>query len=89
MGSLFHPIGSQPAWVYWARRGALVLAVVAVIAALIFVFRPQPEAPVAVQPDKQVQRLILITVQEVVVVRNQPEGQLELAATTQVRLDLL
>lgn len=47
MGSLFHPIGSQPAWVYWARRGALVLAVLAVIAALIFVFRPQPEAPVA------------------------------------------
>lgn len=51
MGSLFHPIGSQPAWVYWARRGALVLAVVAVIAALIFVFRPQPEAPVAGVPD--------------------------------------
>ncbi len=51
MGSLFHPVGSQSAWVYWARRGALVLAVVAVVAALIFVFRPQPQTPVAAVPD--------------------------------------
>lgn len=51
MGSLLHPVGSQSAGVYWARRGALVLAVVAVIAALAFVFRPQPDAPVAAVPD--------------------------------------
>lgn len=50
MGSLLRPVGSQPAWVYWARRGALVLAVVAVVAALVFVFRPQPDAPVAAVP---------------------------------------
>lgn len=51
MGSLLHPAGSQPAKVYWARRGAVLLAVVAVIAALVFVFRPQPSAPVAATPE--------------------------------------
>lgn len=50
MGSLFHPVGSQSAGVYWARRGAVVLAVALVIAALIFVFRPQPQAPIAAAP---------------------------------------
>ena len=50
MGSLLHPVGSQPPLVYWARRGALVLAVVLVIAALLFVFRPQPQAPVVATP---------------------------------------
>lgn len=50
MGSLFHPVGSQPPWVYWARRGALVLAVVALIAAGIWVFRPQAPGPVAAEP---------------------------------------
>lgn len=50
MGSLFHPVGSQPAWVYWARRGALVLAAVALIAVGIWVFRPQAPGPVAAEP---------------------------------------
>ena len=50
MGSLFHPVGSQPPWVYWARRGALVLAAVALIAAGIWVFRPQAPGPVAADP---------------------------------------
>ena len=50
MGSLLHPVGSRPAWVYWARRGALVLAVVVGVAALAFVFRPQPDVPVAAVP---------------------------------------
>lgn len=51
MGSLLHPVGSEPSRTYWARRGALVLAVVAVIAALVFVFWPRPEAPVAGVPS--------------------------------------
>jgi hypothetical protein len=50
MGSLLHPVGSQPSGIYWARRGALVLAVVLVVAALVFVFRPQPSDPVAAVP---------------------------------------
>jgi len=50
MGSLFHPVGSQPAWVYWARRGAIVLAAVLLIGLVIYMFRPQPEAPVAAVP---------------------------------------
>ena len=36
MGSLLHPVGSQPPLVYWARRGALVLAVVLVVGGLFF-----------------------------------------------------
>lgn len=50
MGSVFHPIGSQPPWVYWARRAALVLAALLVVAAVIWVFRPQPDAPVTAVP---------------------------------------
>ncbi|MGC3995710.1 MAG: hypothetical protein QM779_16595 [Propionicimonas sp.] len=50
MDSLLHPVGSQPPGVYWARRGAVVLAVVLVVAALAFVFRPQPEPVVTAQP---------------------------------------
>lgn len=50
MGSLLHPVGPQPAQVYWLRRGALVLGVVAVVAALAFVFRPQPQVPVTAVP---------------------------------------
>lgn len=50
MGSLLHPVGSQPSWVYWARRGAVVLAVVLVVAALVFVFRPQPPSTVVAVP---------------------------------------
>ena len=44
MGSLLHPIGGQPAWVYWARRAGLVVALVAVIVIGIVLFRPpEPE----------------------------------------------
>lgn len=50
MGSLLHPVGSEPARTYWVRRGAVVLAVVAVIAALVFVFRPQPDPVVTAEP---------------------------------------
>lgn len=50
MGSLLHPVGTQPAQVYWLRRGALVLGVVAVVGALAFVFRPQPTVPVTAVP---------------------------------------
>jgi hypothetical protein len=50
MGSLFHPVGSQPAWVYWARRGALVLAVVLLVAVAFNVFRPPADARVTAVP---------------------------------------
>lgn len=44
MGSLLHPIGGQPAWVYWTRRAGLVVALVAVIVIGVVVFRPpEPE----------------------------------------------
>lgn len=49
MGSLLHPVGPQPARVYWLRRGGIVLGVLLVVAALAFVFRPQP-APVTAVP---------------------------------------
>ncbi|MCA0296407.1 MAG: hypothetical protein LCH96_14085 [Actinobacteria bacterium] len=50
MGSLFHPVGSQPAWVYWARRGAIVAAAVLLIGLFVYLLRPQPEDPVAAVP---------------------------------------
>lgn len=51
MGSLLHPVGPEAARTYWLRRGAIVLAAVLVVAALAFVFRPQPETPVAATPS--------------------------------------
>jgi hypothetical protein len=50
MGSLLHPVGPESTRVYWLRRGAVVLALVLVVAALAWVFRPQPEAPVTATP---------------------------------------
>lgn len=50
MGSVLNPVGTQPARVYWLRRGVVVLAVLLLVAALAFVFRPEPEAPVAAVP---------------------------------------
>lgn len=51
MGSVLHPVGSRPTQVYWLRRGAVVLAAVLVVAALAFVFRPQPEEKVSAAPS--------------------------------------
>ena len=50
MGSLLHPIGGQPAWVYWARRAGLVVALVAVIVIGIALFRPPEPATVSAGP---------------------------------------
>jgi len=50
MGSLLHPVGAQPGWVYWARRAGLVVALVAVIAIGIFLFRP-PEPAIPAGPS--------------------------------------
>jgi hypothetical protein len=50
MGSLLNPVGPEPTRVYWLRRGAVVLAVVLVVAALVWVFRPQPEESVTATP---------------------------------------
>ncbi len=40
MGSLLHPVGAQPGWVYWARRAGIVAALVAVIVIVVVAFRP-------------------------------------------------
>ena len=50
MGSLLHPIGGQPAWVYWARRAGLVVALVTVIVIGIALFRPSGPATVPAAP---------------------------------------
>lgn len=50
MGSLLHPIGGQPAWVYWARRAGLVVALVTVIVIGIALFRPSGPAAVPAAP---------------------------------------
>lgn len=43
MGSLLHPVGARPTWVYWARRAALVVAAVALVTVGFLLFR-QPDA---------------------------------------------
>jgi hypothetical protein len=46
MGSLLHPVGGRPGWVYWARRAGLVVALVAVVVIGFFLFRPpEPTTP--------------------------------------------
>lgn len=50
MGSVLHPVGKQPQQVYWVRRGIVLAAVVAVLALLIWIFRPAPAAPVTAVP---------------------------------------
>ncbi len=50
MGSLLHPVGAQPGWVYWARRAGLVAALVAVIVIGFFLFRPPENPTIAAVP---------------------------------------
>lgn len=53
MGSLLHPVGSQPSWVYWARRAAVVVAVLLVVGGLwVLIFQPGG-SPVAAVPAQQ------------------------------------
>jgi hypothetical protein len=50
MGSLIHPVGGQPGWVYWARRAGLVVALVAVIVIGFLLFRPPEPANIPAVP---------------------------------------
>ena len=50
MGSLLHPVGSEPEGVYWMRRAVVVAAVLAVLVAGFFLFRPQGGDPVTAVP---------------------------------------
>jgi hypothetical protein len=50
MGSLLQPVGAQPARVYWARRAAVVIALVVVILVGYFLFRPTDGGNVAAAP---------------------------------------
>ena len=50
MGSVMHPVGDQPVWVYWARRGAIVAAALVVLWLVFAMFQPAPSAPVAAVP---------------------------------------
>jgi hypothetical protein len=50
MGSLLHPVGAQPGWVYWARRAGIVAALVAVIVLAIVAFRPPDSADLTAVP---------------------------------------
>lgn len=51
MGSLLHPVGSEPGRVYWMRRAVVGAGVLAVLGALFLLFRPSGSAPVAAVPD--------------------------------------
>lgn len=51
MASLLHPVGAQPAWVYWARRAALVVALVALVVVGMMLFRPQAPTTVTGVPE--------------------------------------
>lgn len=52
MGSLLHPVGSQPAAVYWLRRTVVVLIVAAVLVGIGWLlFRPPDQAAVIAVPN--------------------------------------
>lgn len=53
MGSLLHPIGSQPPWVYWARRAAVVVAVLLVAGGLWVLIAQPGGTPIAAEPAAQ------------------------------------
>lgn len=50
MGSVMHPVGKQPVWVYWVRRAALVVAALVVLWLVLSMFQPAPNAPVTAVP---------------------------------------
>lgn len=51
MGSLLHPIGSEPPRIYWLRRAVVVVLALAVVVALIWLFTRQASGPVAAAPS--------------------------------------
>ena len=50
MGSLLHPVGAQPGWVYWLRRAGIVAALVAVIVIAVVAFRPPDPSAITAVP---------------------------------------
>jgi hypothetical protein len=50
MGTLLHPVGAQPKWVYWARRAVLVVVLAAVVGVGFLLFRPTDDPTVAAVP---------------------------------------
>jgi hypothetical protein len=50
MGSLLHPVGAQPTWVYWARRGVLLVGLVLLVVVGFSLFRPPDPATVTAVP---------------------------------------
>lgn len=54
MGSLLHPVGAQPARVYWARRAVLIGALVLLIVIGFALFRPPGTGNVAAVPAPSV-----------------------------------
>jgi hypothetical protein len=54
MGSLLQPVGTQPAWVYWARRAGVVIALVVVIVVGYLLFRPTDGGNVPAVPASAV-----------------------------------
>ncbi len=50
MGSLLHPVGARPGWVYWARRAGIVAALVAVLVIVIVAFRPPDSSNITAVP---------------------------------------
>ncbi len=50
MGSLLHPVGARPGWVYWARRAGIIAALVVVIAIVVMAFRPSDSANITAVP---------------------------------------
>lgn len=50
MGSLLHPVGARPGWVYWVRRAGIVAALVAVIVIVVVAFRPPDPSNITAVP---------------------------------------
>ncbi|MGV8907670.1 MAG: hypothetical protein ACOH1Y_01705 [Propionicimonas sp.] len=50
MGSLLQPVGAQPARVYWARRAVVVIALVVLLVAVFWLFRPADGGNVSAVP---------------------------------------
>jgi hypothetical protein len=50
MGSFLHPVGTQAAWVYWARRVGLLVALVALVGIAFVLFRPPDDSTLAAVP---------------------------------------
>lgn len=50
MGSLLQPVGTQPTWVYWARRAVVLVVAVALVAGVWYLFLRPSDRPVTAVP---------------------------------------